>query len=152
MASGEKTADLRGHTGFVQTLRPLARTVDTWSRGSDDQTARIWNVATGETKTVLRGHTGVVTSVDFSSDADSVVTASEDGTARIWDAASGTQISVLQGRAGPVRAATFSPDGRSVVTLGDDGTLRTYACETCDASLSRPHRARPRPGDSGVDR
>jgi WD40 repeat protein len=67
---------------------------------------------------VLRGHTKPVTSVHFSFDGDSVVTASRDTTARIWDAKSGVLREVLPAHFGAVRDAEFSPDGRFVVTAG----------------------------------
>ena len=67
---------------------------------------------------VLRGHTGPVTSVRFSPDGSTVVTASRDGTARLWDAGSGALLRTLRGHFGAVADAAFSPDGRWVVTAG----------------------------------
>ena len=52
---------------------------------SSDNTARIWDAASGQELAVLRGHEGSVTSAVFSSDGARVITASYDNTARIWE-------------------------------------------------------------------
>ena len=53
---------------------------------SSDNTARIWDAASGKEIAVLRGHEASVDSAAFSPDGSRIVTASEDNTARIWDA------------------------------------------------------------------
>jgi hypothetical protein len=52
---------------------------------SRDNTARIWDAATGKGIAPLQGHTGAVNSAAFSPDGQRIVTASLDNTARIWD-------------------------------------------------------------------
>ncbi len=56
---------------------------------SEDNTARVWDAATGKELAVLRGHEDRSTSAQFSPDGERVVTASDDSTARVWDAATG---------------------------------------------------------------
>ena len=51
---------------------------------SDDQTARLWDAATGKALVTLEGHTDRVWSAAFSPDGTRVVTASFDKTAKIW--------------------------------------------------------------------
>jgi hypothetical protein len=51
---------------------------------SADDTARIWDVATGVALATLSGHTGQVVSAKFSPDGSRLVTASIDRTARLW--------------------------------------------------------------------
>jgi WD40 repeat protein len=53
--------------------------------GSDDKTARVWDLATGTELLRLAGHEGDVTSVAFSPDGQRLATGSQDGTARAWD-------------------------------------------------------------------
>jgi len=50
--------------------------------GSDDNTARVWEAATGR-EVARMTHDGVVNSVDFSPDGRYVVSGSADGTARV---------------------------------------------------------------------
>ena len=66
--------------------------------GSEDNTVRIWNVATGESEAELKGHSGRVSSVVFSPDGSHVVSGSEDNTVRIWTIATGLS-TVLADRA-----------------------------------------------------
>ena len=53
---------------------------------SGDNTARLWDAASGKQVAVLKGHTGGVHTVVFSPDGDRVATAGGDNTARLWDA------------------------------------------------------------------
>jgi len=59
---------------------------------SYDNTARLWDAATGSERQVLRGHSNSMYSVAFSPDGKLVATASHDKTARLWDAATGLEV------------------------------------------------------------
>ena len=97
---------------------------------ASDNTALVWDAATGRVIATLGGHTSSVTDAGFSSDGARVVTASVDRTARIWDATTGRVISTLSGHTGSVRSAAFSPDGRRVVTASGDWTARLWDATT----------------------
>ena len=78
---------------------PLAASQTRVVTASEDNTARVWDAASGELIARLVGppwvgHEGRVYSAAFSPDATRVVTASSDKTARVWDAASGDSSSV----------------------------------------------------------
>lgn len=68
---------------------------------SEDNTARVWDAATGRLLASLRGHTEGVNSAAFSPDGQRVVTASWDKTARIWPMVS------VEGDAGILNARLF---------------------------------------------
>jgi hypothetical protein len=55
--------------------------------GSDDNTARLWDAATGQPLGPTLSHRGPVRAVAFSPDGKSVMTGSDDKTARLWDVA-----------------------------------------------------------------
>ena len=55
--------------------------------GSLDDTARLWDAASGDEVRIFSGHNGSVESVAFSPDGRFVLTGSQDITARLWDAA-----------------------------------------------------------------
>jgi hypothetical protein len=56
---------------------------------SDDNTARLWDAATGQPVAEPLRHEGGIRSAVFSSDGARILTASDDETARLWDAATG---------------------------------------------------------------
>jgi WD40 repeat protein len=86
--------------------------------GSADNTARIWDVASGRLLHRLEGHKDDVTAITFSPDGRIVATASRDHRARLWDAETGDPLRVLVGHYAVVSGVTFSPDGRWLVTAG----------------------------------
>jgi WD40 repeat protein len=63
--------------------------------GSADNTARLWDLQTGQEIRRSEGHTDWVSSVAFSPDGRQVLTGSGDKTARLWDAKSGRQIYIF---------------------------------------------------------
>ncbi len=72
-----------------------------------EQTARVWDRATGKSLFTSARQDDVVLDADFSPDGKWLVTAGGDGTARILDAATGTQLTVLKKHEGQVRKARF---------------------------------------------
>jgi WD40 repeat protein len=131
---------LSGHTGTVWSAAysPHGERVVT---ASDDNTARVWDAATGATIAVLKGHEGRVWMAVFSPAGNRVATASDDKTARIWDAATGATIAVLQGHQGAVSAVAFSPDSKRIATASDDDTARIWNGTTGELiAVLRGHR------------
>jgi WD40 repeat protein len=76
---------LTGHTAAVLAVAfsPDGKRLIT---GSEDFTARIWDVESGKEMLSLGRHTGAVTSVSFSGDGQAVLTAGRDGLAIVWPA------------------------------------------------------------------
>ena len=95
-----------------------------------DNTARIYEVATGKELQVLKEHTSNVTSAVFSSDGKLALTASRDSTARIFEVATGKELQVLKGHTGWVNSAVFSPDGTLALTASSDKTARIFEVAT----------------------
>jgi WD40 repeat protein len=93
---------------------------------SDDGSARLWDVHSGEQLGKRMPHKGPVRSAVFSPDGERLVTASDDGTARLWDAHSGTPLGTPMRHDRAVGSAVFSPDGRRVLTASDDGTAEIW--------------------------
>lgn len=118
-------ARLEGHTADVLgvVFSPDGALVAT---GSGDNTARLWDTATGSVSKVLTGHGNWVVAVAFSPDGRLIVTASMDCTVRIWNAADGTLQATLAGHDGPPLAVAFSPDGSLIATASMDGTTRIW--------------------------
>jgi eukaryotic-like serine/threonine-protein kinase len=112
---------LRGHTKAVY---PVAVSPDgRWlASGSVDQTARLWDAATGEPSATLP-LSNPVSVLAFHPDGTSLITG--DNRLRIWDVATASLRSeiMLQGR--DIRQITVSPDGKRVaLTTTDFNSVR----------------------------
>ncbi|KAF8665417.1 hypothetical protein AX16_000436 [Volvariella volvacea WC 439] len=137
--------------------------------GSDDTTARVWNVesVTGSSEVipglvasdhvvVLAGHRNSVTTVLWyphrsQGGVELVATSSFDGTARLWDAVTGSCLHVFADHKRSVYALQFSPSGRYVATGSGDGWFNVYEVSTKEkiwswsASLARSFATNSRP-------
>jgi WD40 repeat protein len=119
------------HAGPVRTIAtsPDAKFALT---GSDDGTARLWNVATGEPIGSELPHPRPVLAVALSRDGHVLLTLAEDGVARIWKAGSNPPSALTLPHPGTVVAAALSPDGRTCITGGADGTARLWDTKTAN--------------------
>jgi WD40 repeat protein len=86
-----------------------------------DNTAHLWNVATGQEMAALFGHTAEVTWLAFTPDGSRLITASRDHTVRVWDVSSGESLFVLDQGVTDVLSIAVSPDGRKVLIAALDG-------------------------------
>ena len=129
---------LRGHSRPVTAVAISAsgRWVVT---GSEDATARLWDLASNSPPTVLAGHTDVISAVAISPDEQWVITASRDGTARLWGlTASDPSASplVLSDHQDPIVAVAFTSDARRFVTADQKGNLFLRDLATSDPTTS----------------
>ena len=122
-------ADVMGHrdTVYSAVFSPDGERVVT---ASFDNTARLWDAASGKPLGEPMRHERPVSSAQFSPDGQRVVTASFDGTARMWDAASGKPLGEPMRHEGPVYGAQFSPDGQRLITGSQAGTVRFWDAPT----------------------
>ena len=120
--------DLRTFRGHLSELWAVAFSPDGQRilTGSGDNTAKVWNVATGQELFTLTSHSDAIKSAAFSPDGLRIVTASADNTAKLWDAINGKELLTLQGHTGPVNSATFSLDGQRVATGSSDKTAKVW--------------------------
>ena len=99
--------------------------------GSWDNSAKIWNIKTGQAvKKLIGGHNGYINSAEFSPDNRFVLTGSDDMTAKLWDILTGQVVQTYAGHQGRVRQATFSPDGSLILTVSNDRTARIWNTKT----------------------
>jgi WD40 repeat protein len=118
-----------GHTGSIYSVAfsPDGKYILT---GSQDGTARLWDVQKGEEVRRFIVHKGGVSAVAFSPDGKLVVTGGNDGTVRLWDDKSGDEIKEFTGHANGVSAVAFSHNGKYLLTAGGDNTARLWDVET----------------------
>ena len=105
--------------------------------GCMDDTARLWDAATGEQIGMPLTHRGSVMAVAFSPDGKSVLTGSLDQTARLWDCATARPIGGAMQHQGPVMAVAFRPDGKAVLTASGDNTVRLWPIAQLPDDLDR---------------
>lgn len=114
-----------GHENVIQDLAfsPDGRRL---LSGSNDATARIWDVQSGECLVTLTGHTKAIYGVCWSPDGKRCATACYDYTAAIWSANSGQRLAVLKGHTAEVESVDWSADGYWLCTAADDNTVRIW--------------------------
>jgi len=98
------------------------------SAGGLDNTAKLWDMATGKEVRTLRwlGKAGLdVRAVAFSPDGKILATGDSDGTVRLWDPVTGQSLGIFN-EGGIVDQIAFSPDGKSLASANWDGTVRLY--------------------------
>ncbi|NUN95774.1 MAG: protein kinase [Candidatus Omnitrophica bacterium] len=95
--------------------------------GSQDGTARVWNVETGKEVQRIKGHLGAISAVAFSAEGDQVITGSTDRTVRVWDLRSAQESQILKGHGETVNCVAFSPRGDRALTGSFDKTARLWA-------------------------
>ena len=120
---------LEGHTSRVTSV--VVTPDDRYAVSSSaDQTLRVWDLATGQTKTTLQGHTARVSAVVLTPGGRLAVSRSWDHTLRVWDVATGQTKSTLQGHTSRVWAVAVTPDGRYVISGSADHTVRVWDLAT----------------------
>ena len=96
---------------------------------SNDNTLKVWDVATGACVATLEGHDGWVTSVHVFP-GDAIISSSNDRTIKVWHPTAGTWnlVTTLRGHASSVRDVAVLPNGRRVVSASEDGSLKLWGC------------------------
>ncbi len=95
-----------------------------------DNTAKVWDIASGRLLLTLSGHTRPVTGIAYSRDGRRIATAGEDKMAKVWEAATGRELLTLTGHDGSVQGIAFSPDGTRLATASEDKTAKVWDVST----------------------
>ncbi len=126
---------------FQVAVLSLGHTASVWSvawspdgqqalSGADDNTVRLWEVASGRCLRVLEGHTDSVSSVAWSPDGQQALSAADDNTVRLWEVASGRCLRVLEGHTAGVWSVAWSPDQQQALSGAVNGVMRVWKTGT----------------------
>ncbi|KAK0638838.1 HET-R [Cercophora newfieldiana] len=94
--------------------------------GSNDETVKLWDTASGIYLQTLEGHGSSVWSVTFSPDGQRLASGSNDETVKLWDTASGECLQTLKGHGTLVSSVAFSPDGQRLASGLYDKTVKLW--------------------------
>ncbi|MBY8845557.1 trypsin-like peptidase domain-containing protein [Streptomyces sp. SP2-10] len=124
-----RTATLKGHTGWVQSLA-FSPDGGTLATGASDSTTRLWDVRRHRSLTTLTGHNGTVFALAFSPDGRTLASGSQDRSVWLWDVRERTALTVLSSHTRSVDALAFSPDGSTLASGSEDATVRLWDMRT----------------------
>src|SRR5664280_1595865 len=102
-AGGPLQRVLLGHTDQVNAVAvtPNGTRIVSGAGGlmppHDDNTVRVWDLASGRQERTLQGHTDLVNAVAVTPDGSRIISGSDDETVRVWDLASGHLERTLEG-------------------------------------------------------
>ncbi|XP_040593051.1 WD repeat-containing protein 86 isoform X1 [Mesocricetus auratus] len=107
--------------------------------GSTDDTAKVWQVASGCCHQTLRGHTGAVLCLALDVSSHTAFTGSTDATVRAWDILSGEQLRVFREHQGSVICLELTD--RLLYTGSADRTVKCWLADTGERVRTFPaHR------------
>jgi WD40 repeat protein len=98
--------------------------------GSEDNTASVWDVATGRPSGDPIRHAAPVTAVAFDPMNDRVATAADDGTMRIWDGLTGQPITETLRHEKGITCLEFSHDGKKLFSGSRDRIVKIWDVST----------------------
>ena len=101
---------MRASIGFVA-FSPDGRTALTCS---DDNSARLWDAATGRPVGSPLEHVGTVVHAAFSPDGAFLVTTGWDSEAQLWDTATSLSREARFSQSSPVSRVAFNPNGHTI--------------------------------------
>ncbi|KAJ1911045.1 U3 small nucleolar RNA-associated protein [Tieghemiomyces parasiticus] len=111
-----------------------------FATGSQDRTARIWSVDTGECTLTLTGHRRGVWRVEFSPVDQILATCSGDQTIKLWSLNDGGScLKTFQGHTSAVVNIRFVTAGLQLISVGSDSLVKLWTIKTDDCVLTSDH-------------
>ncbi|MEH2107402.1 serine/threonine-protein kinase [Nostoc sp.] len=122
---------LNGHSSDVNSVA-FSSDGTTLASASDDQTIKLWNLASRQEIRTLEGHSNWIWTVAFSPDNKTLASGSADKTIKLWNLETGKLIRTLQGNSDGVTSVAFSPDGKTLASgsASKDMKIKLWNLET----------------------
>lgn len=113
---------LKGHTGFVNSVRGTRRGNPTLVSGSDDCTIKMWDPRKRYAVRTLDNRYQV-TSVCFNDTGEYVISGGIDNDIKVWDIRQNEVLYTLRGHSDTITGLSLSPDGSYILSNSMDNTL-----------------------------
>jgi WD40 repeat protein len=128
----EEGGELRHFTGHSAAVTSVAVSADGKFAlsGSEDKTARVWNLATGKEVRAFAGHHAAVRGVAFAPDGLRAVSAGDDGFVEVWDTGTGQPTLEIDEHGWKLTCVDFSRDGRSLLAGSEDYHVKIWDAST----------------------
>ena len=125
IASGAIAKTLLGHEAPV-TAVAISTDASKLASGSQDKTARVWNLADGQPISKFAGHTQAVTAVAFDAGGAQVLSGAADNSLKLWNAADGAELKNFAGHGGAIVGVAMTSNNQRVVSASADQTVRSW--------------------------
>lgn len=108
-----------------------------FATGSQDKTAKLWNVDSGELVGTMKGHKRGVWCAQFSPVDQVLATSSGDKTIKIWSLKDFTCLKTFEGHTNSVLRVDFLTAGMQLVSAASDGLVKVWTIKTneCASTL-----------------
>jgi WD40 repeat protein len=123
--TGKVLRRLVGHTNWV-TSAVFAHDGTRVLSGSDDGTARLWDLAAGKEVQLFRGHVNYVKSVALSADGKQALSGGTDATVRLWDVGTGKELRVFRKHVEPLVAVAFIDEDKRTLSGSRDAIVHPW--------------------------
>jgi WD40 repeat protein len=134
---GNLVSSLKGHTRYVNDLVQLS--ADLLASSSDDETIRIWNLATNTCKFILTGHSNAVYGLKQITPSI-LASGSHDKTIKLWGITSGQLIRTLTGHTSRIEWSVDLLNLQTLVSGSADQTIKLWNWPTgeCFCTIQTP--------------
>ncbi|KAK9061545.1 hypothetical protein SSX86_018727 [Deinandra increscens subsp. villosa] len=123
--TGKQIKKMAEHSSFVNSCSPSRRGPPLVVSGSDDGTAKLWDLRQrGAIQTFPDKYQ--VTAVAFSDASDKIYSGGLDNVVKVWDLRRNEVTMTLEGHQNMITSMQLSPDGSYLLTNGMDCTLRIW--------------------------
>lgn len=125
-ASGQQVKKMAEHTDIVNSCCPLRRGPPLLVSGSDDGTARVWDL---RSKRSVRTFTEKyqILAVEFAEAGDQIYTGGIENVVHVWDLRQSEEAALrLPGHSDSITGLRLSPDGSHLLSNAMDNTLRVW--------------------------
>ncbi|KAK9830919.1 hypothetical protein WJX81_004972 [Elliptochloris bilobata] len=124
-ATGAQVKKMAEHDNFVNSCCPLKRGPPLLVSGSDDATAKLWDLRAKRSVATFDERFQVV-AVAFASAGDQVYVAGVENVIKVWDLRKAEVAMTMKGHAHTVTGLRVSPDGTHLLSNAMDNTLRMW--------------------------